>query len=153
MPNSSPMKLTCAAVSRFATHLTLPFFGSLMHRFNSLQRSPSGCKRAVAFGQPGSFLYRAMVLFDDVVEILALAQTHSPRKAAFRLQRINGSRIGPILVHIDHTGHRITGATQSLAKETFRCRSVPLGRQQKLDGLTGGIHGSVRCLSWPLTFI
>jgi hypothetical protein len=53
------------------TSLKLDIQSCVLFRF--LQRPPSALKRAVAFGQPNSFLHGPMVLFDYVVEIFALA--------------------------------------------------------------------------------
>ena len=52
------------------SHSTLP---DHVYCFDSLQRPPSALKRTIAFGQPNSFLYCPVVLFDHVIEILALA--------------------------------------------------------------------------------
>ena len=53
-----------------ASHSALP---DHLHGFDSLQRPPRALKRTIAFGQPNSFLYCPVVLFDHVIEILALA--------------------------------------------------------------------------------
>jgi hypothetical protein len=44
------------------------------HRFDALESSPSTSKRAVAFSQPGPLFDGSMILFDNIIEILALAQ-------------------------------------------------------------------------------
>src|SRR6267143_6729178 len=44
-----------------------------VHCLDSLQRSPRTLKRSIPLGQPNSFLNRPVVLFNHVIEILALA--------------------------------------------------------------------------------
>jgi hypothetical protein len=45
---------------------------SHVNGFNPLQRPPRRNQRAISFRQPRPLLYRPMVLFDDIVEVLAL---------------------------------------------------------------------------------
>jgi hypothetical protein len=52
------------------SHSALP---DHVHRFDSLYRPPRALKGALAFGQPDSFLHGAVILFDHIIEILALA--------------------------------------------------------------------------------
>src|SRR5215831_17864308 len=149
MPNNSLMKSAAATASCLATHLTraLP---NHVHRFDSLQCPPRRRERTVALGQPGPFLYRAVVLFHYIVEILALAQTDTTRQNPFRFQLFHRRRKGWVLVHIDDSRHCIPGRTQSLTEEAFSGRSIALGGEQKIDCLTGGIYGTVEEL--VLTF-
>jgi len=51
------------------SHSALP---DHVHRLDSLQRPPRTLKGSIAFGQPNSFLNRPVVLFNHVIEILAL---------------------------------------------------------------------------------
>ncbi|MGA9244959.1 MAG: hypothetical protein WBW03_23620, partial [Silvibacterium sp.] len=48
-----------------------------VHGFYSFESSPRTLKGAVAFCQPGPLFDGSMILFNDIVEILALAQTNS----------------------------------------------------------------------------
>jgi hypothetical protein len=50
------------------------------HGFDAFESSPGTLKRTVTFGQPRPFLYGSVVLFNDIVEILALTQPDSARK-------------------------------------------------------------------------
>jgi hypothetical protein len=38
-----------------------------MDCFDALQRSPGALKRAIAFGEPGAFLHRSVILLNDIV--------------------------------------------------------------------------------------
>jgi hypothetical protein len=73
------------------------------HRFDTLQGSSRTLKKAVALGQPGPFLYRSMVLFNDIVEVLALAESNAARKDASGFQSIYYRRVGWVLVDVDHS--------------------------------------------------
>src|SRR5882762_8917528 len=44
-----------------------------VHCLDTLQRPPGTLKRSIALGQPNSFFNRPVVLFNHVIEILALA--------------------------------------------------------------------------------
>src|SRR6202043_1900408 len=44
-----------------------------VHCLDTLQRPPRTPKGSIPLGQPNSFLHRPVVLFNDVIEILALA--------------------------------------------------------------------------------
>ena len=69
MPKSSATKLACASESPLPTHLTRPF------RIMCTASMPCNVRHAVA-NEPypfGPLLHRPMVLFDDVIEIFALA--------------------------------------------------------------------------------
>jgi hypothetical protein len=41
------------------------------HRFDALESSPSTSKAAVAFSQPGPLFDGSMILFDNIIKILA----------------------------------------------------------------------------------
>jgi hypothetical protein len=51
-----------------------------VHGFDSLQRPPRTLKRAVSFREPDPLLHGSVILFDDVVEVLALAEAYPPRQ-------------------------------------------------------------------------
>ena len=117
---------------RYPPHSAFP---NHVHRFNPLQRPPRRGKRPVTFRQLRPLLHRAMVLFNDVVEILALPQTDSTRQDAFHFQRFDCGRKSRVLVHVDDPWHGIARGTQGLTEEAFGRRRIPLGREQKLDSL------------------
>jgi hypothetical protein len=76
-----------------------------------------------------------MILFHYVVVILALAVDESDE-----VEHLLLSALPPLL---DTLGHGITGRPQSLAEEAFGRRGIPLGREEKVNRLTGRIHRSV----------
>ena len=121
-----------------------------MHRFDAFESSPRTLKRAVALCQPGPLLYRSMVLFNDIVEILALAETNAVRKDAFGFQSINCSRIGWVLIDIDYSRNGVRRRAEYAFKEAFGGGRVALRRKQKVNNLPGRIHGSIQILVMPL---
>jgi hypothetical protein len=60
-----------------------PAFPNHVHRFDPLQCPPRTPERAVAFRQLGPFLYRAMILFHHIVEVLALTQPDATGRTPF----------------------------------------------------------------------
>jgi hypothetical protein len=74
MANSIAINRASATTSPFATHLTRPLRIMLIVSI-AFESSPGTLKRAVALCQPGSLFDDPMILFNDIVEILALAQT------------------------------------------------------------------------------
>ena len=61
-----------------------------------------------------------MVLLHNIIQILALTETNPTGKNTFFLQRFHGSRIGQVLIHVDHSGHAIAEErAQGLAEESF----------------------------------
>ena len=59
-----------------------------VHGFYSFESSPSTLKGAVAFCQPGPLFDGSMILFNDIVEILALAKMNSAGGEYPRLSRL-----------------------------------------------------------------
>ena len=107
-------------------------------------------KRAVALCQPGPFLYGSVVLFDDIVEILALTQTNSTGKCTFRFQGIDGGWIGWVLIHIDDPRNGIRRQAEDLLKEAFRAGCVALRREQEINGLSCRNRGTIQILLFAL---
>ena len=91
-----------------------------------------------------------MVLLHNIIQILALTETNPTGKNTFFLQRFRGSRIGRVLVHVDHPGHAIAGRAQGLAEEAFGPRRVPFGREQEFNGLAGRVHCAIQVFVFAL---
>jgi predicted GNAT family acetyltransferase len=60
-----------------------------------------------------------MVLLNDVVKVLALAESHAAGERAFRFQCFHSRRISRVFVYVDHPGHGIARRTQGLAEEAL----------------------------------
>jgi hypothetical protein len=122
MPNRSAMKVAWAIASSLATHLALPV------RIIFTASIPCNVRQAVK-NEPYPFASHvrfftvrwsgSTTLFRYLIQVLALTETNPTRKHSFFLQRLHGSRIGRVLVHVDHSGQAIAGRAQGLAEETF----------------------------------
>jgi hypothetical protein len=127
-----------------SSHPPHPALRNHVHRFDPLRCPPRTLKRAVALCQPGPFLYRAVVLFHNIIKILAWAQADTARQNPFRFQLCHCRRKGWVLVHIDDSRHWIPGRTQSLTEEAFRSCPIALGSKQKFNGLASRIHSPIQ---------
>src|SRR5271155_5464070 len=79
------------------------------HRFDALESSPSTLKGTVPLGQPGSLFDGSMILFNDIVEILAPAQTNSAGESPLGFQGFHCSRIGRVLIQVGDPRNGIGG--------------------------------------------
>src|SRR5262249_994189 len=100
MPNNS-FDEVCSRCSIVSGHPPHPAPPNHFHRFDPLQCPPRRRERAVALCQPGPFLYRAVVLFHYIVEVLALAQTDTARQNSLRFQPFDSRRKSRVLTHVD----------------------------------------------------
>ncbi len=114
--------------------------------FDPLQRPPRGGKRAVAFRQPNALFHRAMILFNHIIEVLALTQANSAREVAFRFQRFHRRWVGRVFVDVDYPGHEIARTAQGLSEEALGSRCVPFSGEQEINRLAGRIHGAIQIL-------
>jgi hypothetical protein len=78
-----------------------------VHRFDAFESSPGALKRAVALNPSSPFLNRSMVLFDHIVEILALTQTNPAWKCAGGFQGVHCGRISCVLSTLITRGNGI----------------------------------------------
>src|SRR5215472_9072092 len=58
-------------------------------------------------------------------------------------------RIRSVLVYVDYLRLRIGWVEQRLTKESLGCRCIAFGREQEINGLPGGVHGSVQISVLP----
>jgi hypothetical protein len=96
------MNRASATTSPFATHLTRP----LAHRFDTLEGSPSTLNGAIALCQPGPLFDGSMILFDDIVEVLALAQKNPAGESPLGFQ---GFHCWWIRIHVDDPRNAVGG--------------------------------------------
>jgi hypothetical protein len=80
-----------------------------VHGFYSFESSPSTLKGAVAFSQPSPLFDGSMILVDDIVEILALAQKNSAGENILGFQGFHCRRIGRVVIHVDDPRNGIGG--------------------------------------------
>jgi hypothetical protein len=70
-------------------------------------------------------------------------------ECALDLEFLHGRRISSVLVYVDSPRLGIGWVEQRLTKESLACRSVTVGREQEINSLPGGIHGSVQITVLP----
>lgn len=63
-----------------------------------------------------------------------------------RVQPPDRGWIGWILIHIDNPRDGIARKAKHLLKEAFRGSRIAFGGEQEINGLPGGVHGSVEIL-------
>jgi hypothetical protein len=85
-----------------------------------------------------------VILLDHIIQVLALAQANATRQRALGFQRLDGCRIGGVLVHVQHPWHGTTRCFYGFNKEALRRRRIPFRRQQKLDRLARGVDRTVQ---------
>src|SRR4029450_2638531 len=85
-----------------------------------------------------------MVLLNDVVEVLNLAQPGEAPQLTLALHRRDRGRIGRILVDRERAWVPRVGLAERLAEEALRGRSIPLGREQKVDRLAAAVHRPIQ---------
>lgn len=106
------MKVTCPLMSALPTLSDLSL-AHHAHDFVSLQCSTcrlEGKETHPWLDQP---LDEAMILFDDVVEILDLPQFRAFRQDRTRFEVSHRFGIGCMLIHVDHTKDRRDGVAVS----------------------------------------
>jgi hypothetical protein len=123
----------------------LPFLDHV-HQLDPRQSALCSPKRFEPQHGPGDPFDGAMVLFDDIIEIFHLAD--DDRGPVLRIIASDGSRIGLAAIDGDLLGHPMT--TDGLGQEARGGPLVPLFRQQKVNRLTGFIHGPIEIA--PLAF-
>src|SRR3954466_339669 len=113
------------------------------HPFVASQRSSCGWQTAKAQPRPDQTFDAPMVLLNDVVEVLDLAQPREAPQLTLALHRRDRGRIGRILVNRDRAWvHRVRLA-QRLAEEPLGGRGIPLGREQKVDRLAAAVPRAI----------
>src|SRR3954453_7566081 len=84
-----------------------------------------------------------MVLLDDVVEVLDLAQPGEAPQLTIELHRRDRGRIGRVFVDRDRAWVDRVRLPEGFAKEALRRRGIPLGREQKVDRLAPAVDGAI----------
>jgi hypothetical protein len=111
-----------------------------VHRLDSLKCTPNAGKRAVCFGQPETFLHRAVVLLHDVVQVSELPEPNPTRQKPFGIQFLHGGWIRRVLVHVHHSGGRIPRRLQGLPKEPLGTCGIAFCGEQEIGRLARCIH-------------
>src|SRR3954466_13169343 len=120
------------------------------HPLVASQRSSCGWQTAKAQPRPDQTFDAPMVLLNDVVEVLDLAQPREAPQLTLALHRRDRGRIGRILVDRDRAWvHRVRLA-QRLAEAPLGSRGIPLGGEQKGNRLAPAVDGAIQMVPAPL---
>jgi hypothetical protein len=103
------------------------------------EHGAGGLKRFEVEHRPGHPLNGAVILLDNVVQILNLA--HQDRHVAAGVDRIHGRLVSAALVHRDLVW--IAVHSHGLVEEALRSSYVALRRQQEIDGFALLVDGAV----------
>jgi hypothetical protein len=94
-----------------------------------------------------------VVLFDHIIEVLALAQANSAWEAAFRFQSFYGRWIGRVLVDVDDAGARLPGQLRALRKKRLAPAASRLAVSRNSIVCPVESTARYRYLASPFTFI
>jgi hypothetical protein len=85
-----------------------------------------------------------MILFDHIIQVLALPKKIGFWKCAVALEGIEGMRIRCVLVHGDHARKRCMARVQHLPEKLFGCVCVTGGAQHEVQRGTRRVDGPVK---------
>jgi hypothetical protein len=143
------MNAICPVTSPFATPCICPLRIMLITRI-ALERPPRGFKRKEAqprFDQP---LDEAVVLFNQIIEILDLSEFTlvGDESCLFQFRECFG--IGSVFVHVDHARFAAMRSSERLEKEAFGGFAISGRAEEKLQGVSLRIDGPIQIQ--PLLF-
>src|SRR5215213_4843057 len=132
-------------LSRHVTPANVPNLSFSDHRHSLVagQRSSGGWQTAKAQTGSDQGFDAPMVLLNDVVEVLDLAQPGEAPQLTIALHRRDRGGIGRILVDRDRARVPRMLLAQRLAEEPLGGRGIPLGREQKVDRLAAAVDGAI----------
>jgi len=103
-----------------------------------------GVERAKALLGLHSSFDCAMILLQDVVQILDRSMAAAPAQDSFRLHAGNRRAVEAGLIAFDDAGLRMRWIAERPAEQAFGRRGIAQRRQQEVDGGTGGIDGPIK---------
>ena len=110
-----------------------------VHELNSGENRSGSMERLEVQHRLGYTLDSTVVLLDDIVEVLDLA--NDDRLVATGVDRIDGCLVGAALVHCDLV--RDTVGSHGPVEEALSCHHVALGRQQEVNCLAQLVDSTV----------
>ncbi len=123
-----------------ATHLPFP---DHVHDLISLQSSPRALERKEAQPRFDASFDEAVILFDDVVQVLDLPQFTRFWNDALGFELTDGLGIGRIFIDRDHTRGGGMRRSQRFREEAFGRFGITGGTEQKFQGVALRIHGAI----------
>jgi hypothetical protein len=121
-------------------HLSLP---DHIPDLISLQGSPRALHRKEAQSRFDASFDEAVILFDDVVEILDLPQFTGVGNGSLCFQLTDGLGIGRICIDRDHTRGGAMRRSERFREAGFGCFGIAGGTEPKFQGVALRIHGAI----------
>ncbi|SOE68322.1 hypothetical protein SAMN05446635_3273 [Burkholderia sp. OK233] len=129
----------CGVLEPESAEVELPL-ANAMHQFDAAQKDPRTAKSFESQHGSRTSLDRPMVLLDEVVEIFGLADLDG--RFTIMIDGFECSEIGAAFVDSHGLGHAILG--YRFLKVTPGCSLVPMGAQQKVNGVAVLVDGPVK---------
>src|SRR5215471_12878764 len=115
-----------------------------VQRLVSRNRSLSGAELAKALLGLDAAFDRAMILLQDVVQILNWSMAAAAAQGSFHFHSGNRRAVEAGLIGIDDAGLGMRWLAESLAEQAFGRCGIAQRRQQEIDSGTGGINRPVK---------
>ena len=122
-------------------YLTFP---QHVHRFISLQGSPCRLERKETHPELDEPFDEAMILFDEVVEILALPQFTRIWHDPFRFQFVESFGIGRVFINGDHSRSAGMRRSKRFREKAFGCLCISCRTQEKIQSIPFRIHSAIQ---------
>jgi hypothetical protein len=110
-----------------------------VHELDTAQQNAGTTKGLEPEHRPGTALDSPMVLFDDVVQILVLADPD--RRVALRVEGLERGQICTTFIDLDRLGLAVL--IDRLLEVALGCSLVTVGTQQEIDRLAGLVNGAI----------
>ena len=117
-----------------------------MHGLIALESPPCGMEGTKPQARIDAAFDKTMILLDHIIQIFALPERTDWWELPLLLQCLESRRISRVLINDDDTwGGRMCGA-EGLAEETLGGCGIARLTEQKVNGLTRGIDGSIEVI-------
>jgi hypothetical protein len=110
-----------------------------VHELDTAQQNAGTTKGLEAEHRPGTALDSPVILFNDVVQILVLADLD--RRVALRVEGIERCQIRTTFIDRDRLGLAVL--IDRLLEVALGCSLVTVGTQQEIDRLAGLVNGAI----------
>jgi hypothetical protein len=106
--------------------------------------APSSPKRSEMLTRVDPSLDRAVVLFQDVVQVRHRRVPTVFVQSAFSFEPHDRRRVRAVAVGVDYPRHRMVLPSQCFGQEALCCGRFLLGREKKVEGRAGRIHRTIQ---------
>ena len=120
-----------------------------MHHLDTADGPPRRGELLEPQHRPGAAFDESMVLLDDVVQILALAERRTWSEQSLVFDGLERDRVGGVLVHVHDARGRRMRRTDRLAEERDGRIPVARGPEQEIQRVPVGINAPVKIVPGP----